>query len=104
MHVEKEKIYPAYVSKHNSNREKQDILLLISNREKWHYLAVKNYQHCYEELHQKRLVTFIIMPFEDTKILEFNQYQRCDRTPFIIYADLECIIQKVDGCKNNTEN
>ena len=37
-----EKIYPAYVSKHNSNPEKQVILLMISIREKpWHYLAVK---------------------------------------------------------------
>ena len=36
---------------------------------------------------------------EDTKILEFNQYQKSDKAPFIIYADLECIIQKTDGCK-----
>ena len=28
------KIYPSYVSKHNSNREKQVILLMISNEEK----------------------------------------------------------------------
>ena len=36
------KIYPAHVSKQNSNREKQVILLTISNGEKqWHYLAVK---------------------------------------------------------------
>ena len=28
------KIYPAYVSKHNSNREKQGIPLMIINREK----------------------------------------------------------------------
>ena len=34
-------IYPAYVSKHNSNREKQVILLMIPNGEGWHYLAVK---------------------------------------------------------------
>ena len=27
-------IYPPYVSKHNSNREKQVILLMISNRKK----------------------------------------------------------------------
>ena len=26
----------AYVSKRNSNREKQVIILMISNREKWH--------------------------------------------------------------------
>ena len=24
------------------------------------------------------------MPFEDTKILEFNQYQKSDKAPFII--------------------
>ena len=29
----KKYIYPDYVSKHNSNREKRFILLLISNRE-----------------------------------------------------------------------
>ena len=44
------------------------------------------------------------MSFEDTKILEFNQYQKSDKAPFIIYADLECIIEKIDGCKNNPEN
>ena len=44
------------------------------------------------------------MPSEDTKILEFNQYQKSDKAPFIIYADLECLIEKIDGCKNNPEN
>ena len=46
----------------------------------------------------------VIMPPEDTKILEFNQHQKSDKAPFIIYADLECIIEKIDGCKNNSEN
>ena len=44
------------------------------------------------------------MPSEDTKILEFNQYQKSDKAPFIIYADLECLIKKIDGCINNPEN
>ena len=44
------------------------------------------------------------MPSEDTKILEFNQSQKCDQAPFIIYAGLSCIIEKIDGCKNNPEN
>ena len=42
------------------------------------------------------------MPSEDTKI--FNQYQKSDKIPFIIYADFECLIEKIDGCKNNPEN
>ena len=41
---------------------------------------------------------------EVTKILKFNQYQKSDKAPFIIYADIECIIEKIDGCKNNPEN
>ena len=41
-YAEKDKIYPAYVSKHNSNRKKQLILLMILNGEGWHYFAVKN--------------------------------------------------------------
>ena len=44
------------------------------------------------------------MPSDDTKILKFKQYQKSDKEPFIIYADLECITEKIDVCKNNPEN
>ena len=44
------------------------------------------------------------MPFDDTRILEFNQYQNSDKAPFIIYADLECIIERIEGCKNSPKN
>ena len=41
------------------------------------------------------------MPSEDTKTLEFNQYQKSYKLPFVIYADLESIMEKIDGCENN---
>ena len=41
---------------------------------------------------------------EDTKTLKFNQYQNSDKAPFIIYADLEYLIEKIDGCKNDPDN
>ena len=44
------------------------------------------------------------MPSEDTKILELNQYQKFDKVPFIIYVDLECLIEKINGWKNNPES
>ena len=44
------------------------------------------------------------MPSEDTKIFEFNQYQKCDQAPFIIYADFECLTEKIDRCENNPQN
>ena len=44
------------------------------------------------------------MSSEDTKILEFNQCQKYDKAPCIIYADPEYLIEKIDGYKNNPEN
>ena len=40
---------------------------------------------------------------EDTKILEINQYQKSNKAPFVIYANLECLIEKTGGCKYNLE-
>ena len=44
------------------------------------------------------------MPSEDTNILEFNQHQKCNKAPFLPYADLECLVEKTDGWKNNPKN
>ena len=44
------------------------------------------------------------MPSKDIKVLEFNQHTKSDKAPLIIYADRECLIEKIDGCKNNPEN
>ena len=35
------------------------------------------------------------MTSEDSKILEFNQYKKFDKAPFIIYVDLECLIETI---------
>ena len=43
------------------------------------------------------------MPSKDTKILGFNQDQKSDKTPSIIYVDLESLIKKVYQCTNNPE-
>ena len=29
---------------------------------------------------------------------------KSDKTPYIIYADLESLIKKIDGCENDPEN
>ena len=44
------------------------------------------------------------MPSEGKKMLEFTQYQKSDKAPFIIYEDFECIIKEIDEYKNNPEN
>ena len=37
-----EEIEHSYVSKYNTNRKNQVILLMITDDKRWHYLAVKN--------------------------------------------------------------
>ena len=34
-------------------------------------------------------------------ILKFNHYMKSDKTSCIIFADLESLIRKIDGCANN---
>ena len=41
---------------------------------------------------------------KDNKTLEFNKYRKSNKVPFIISANLECLIEELDGCKNNPEN
>ena len=44
-----------------------------------------------------------LMPTEKIKRLEFSQYMKSDSMPSIIYADIESIIRKIDGCAWNPE-
>ena len=46
----------------------------------------------------------IVMPAEKDSILEFNHYMKANKMPSIIYADIESLIKKINGCANNPEN
>ena len=41
------------------------------------------------------------MPNEDNKILKYVPGEKPLKVPFIIYADLECLLQKIKSCQNN---
>ena len=126
------KIHLAYKSKHNLTREKQVILLMITNGEKWQYTAVKrlsgllrgvtgnnngdfyclNCFHVYTtenklEKHKKICENHdychVEMPNEDNKIIKYNQGEKSIRSPFTIYADLECLLEKMSTCDNDLE-
>ena len=126
------KIQVAYKSKDNLTREKQEILLMISNGENWHYLVVKslsglvtgitsnhkedfyclNFFHSYRtknklESHKKICENcnycHVEIPNEDNKIMKYNQGENSIKSLFIIYADLECLLEKISTCYNNPE-
>ena len=46
----------------------------------------------------------IVIPSEQDKVLEYNQYVKSDKMAYIIYADIESLIKKIDGCSNNSKN
>ena len=43
------------------------------------------------------------MPKEDKKILKYNHGEKSMKVPFIIYADLESLLEKMNTCHNNPE-
>ena len=127
-----EKIRHAYNSKYNLTRENQVILLMITDGEKWHYLAVKRLSVLFREItsrhdgdfycldcfhsyttenifkeHKKVCENhdycYVEMPEEYNKTLKYNEGEKSVRVPFIIYADLECLLEKMNTCYNNPE-
>ena len=106
---------------------------MIINGKKWHYLAVKSLSellrgrtsnhvgdfHCLNCFHSYRTkeklkkhvkvcndrdYCYIEMPDEDNKILKYNHGEKSLKAPFMIYAELECLIEKMHSCQNNFEN
>ena len=56
-----EKVHPAYVLKHYSNREKQVLLLMIANGERWHYLAVKKLSALLKGITSKHITVIFVV-------------------------------------------
>ena len=57
---------------------------------KKHAKVCNDHDYCYVEI-----------PDEDNKILKYNHGKESMRVPFIIYADLECLLGKICSCQNN---
>ena len=62
------------------------------NKLKKHKKVCENHDYCYVE-----------MPEEYNKILKYNQGEKSMKVPFVIYADLECLLEKMNTCHNNPE-
>ena len=62
------------------------------NKLKKHEKVCNDYDYCYVE-----------MLNEDNKILKYNHGENSSKVPAIIYADLECLLEKMHSCQNNLE-
>ena len=43
------------------------------------------------------------MPEQNNQILKYNQKDKSMKVPFIVYSDLECLLEKTNTCYNNPE-
>ena len=41
------------------------------------------------------------MPNKSNNIIKYNQGEKSIKLPFVIYADLECLLEKMSMCQNN---
>ena len=129
----KKEIEIAYKSKYNYKRKKQVVLLMITdNHNRWHYVAVKSLNalfrgitsnhygdfYCLNCFHSYRTLNKlnrhericknhdycrIDMPKENKKI-NYLPGEKSLKAQFIVYADLECLLEKVQSCQNNPKN
>ena len=103
---------------------------MITDNKKWYYLAVKSISgllrritsnhdgdfyclNCFHPYTTKNRLEkhericrdhdfcYIKMPDENSKILKYIPWEKSLKVPFIIYADLECLLQKINTCQNN---
>ena len=127
------KVTLAYISKHNFKGENQVILLMITDSKKWHYLAVKhlsallrgitsnpngdfyrlNRFHSYstkEKLKKHEKVSndhdycYVEMANDNNKILKYNTGEKSLTVRFVIYANLECLLEEMGSLKIILEN
>ena len=63
----------------------------MENKLTKHKNVCKNHDYCYVE-----------MPKEDNKIIKYNHGKISMKNPFIIYADLESLLEKMNTAKNSS--
>ena len=64
--------------------------LRTENKFKKHKKVCENHDYCYIEMHK-----------EESKILKYNHGEKSMKVPFIIYSDLESLLEKMNTCHNN---
>ena len=103
-----------YESKYNAKRQKQVILLMIIDVAKWHYLSLKSLSALLREItsnnNEDLYCTNCIHSFRTKTELKKHKFMQtlwlllCMlEVLFIIYVDVESLLEKISTCHNNPE-
>ena len=109
-----------------------NLLMTTGGTGNWHYLAIKTisgllrgvtskhngHYYClncfqsyttekklrkHEKVCENHDFCNLKMPDEDNKILKYVSGEKSLKFPFVVYADLECLLKKINACQNNPE-
>ena len=69
----------------------------------FHLYRTKNKLEAHKKVCENHDYCHVEMPNEDNEIIKYNQGEKSIKLPFIIYADLECLLEKISTCNNNPE-
>ena len=127
---EEEQIFPLYVSEERFEDHME--LLLITDGKNKHYVLIKDFNklmynqtkhkerkhfcmHCLQCFSSEGVLNYHVencielngtqaveMPSKNNSILKFDNHYKQQPVPFVIYADLEAILQKVEKEKTNS--
>ena len=61
------------------------------NKLKAHKKICENHDYCHVE-----------MPTKDNNTIKYNQGEKSIKLPFVVYAELECLLEKISTCQNNS--
>ena len=109
-------------------RQNQVILVMITDGKKWYYLAMKSLSvllsgiksnhvgdfyclNCFYSCSTKKKLKkkyqkacndhdycYVERRYEDNTILKYNHGENSLKAPFMIYADWECLLEKMHSC------
>ena len=67
----------------------------------FHLYRTKDKLEAHRKISKSHNYCNVEMPNEDNKIIKYNQGEKSIKLPFTIYADLECLLEKMSTCYNN---
>ena len=67
----------------------------------FHSYRTRNKLESHKKICENHNYCNVEMPTKNDNIIKYNQGEKSIKLPFVIYADLECLLEKMSTCQNN---
>ncbi|XP_070158019.1 uncharacterized protein [Polyergus mexicanus] len=94
------RIVPLHLT--DDKKDRHVNLFYLNDTTCMHYFRTSDKLSAYSANCERMNEGAIVLPTNDDKWLEFHNYGRKDRLPFVVYTDLECVLEKKE--KKRTSN